>query len=587
MSIINRKLITTYSKVYGYKKEITEEELSFLDKNTWAKVITRLNHLARTKQNYSINNVIGDWFGERNYAYANELNDRIINSYAEIGVPLKELTTVNIWSNLTLLNHILQVNHENEKTLGDEDTEKMLFDIYLANNEILSENSDGIIATVNKEHFPDTIDYIARVTLTLLLPYHDLNHFKAIDLLIVNFIKSYYCFKFLEQSHSELLKIFLEPYGCENWQEYLKSILPIAKHAINIEDSYGMNYLNLENSINKEKSRIFLNNLSLGNEYQYSINTDFVHARARPLFKVGEDNYLILDAVLVVNRIYNSLFFELLRLAEKNKVLNSRYKDFFSLYTYDFIEKYLSYSVLKKIFRTTTYYKISGDEILNKYKIDTEPDYYIRNGNKVFLFEVKASIITGATKQSFSYSNIESEIKSKYIFNREDNEKKAVNQLVDRIAILFEGKAGYDKNYKPKNIRIYPILIVSDLSMTTPGINYILNQWFLEEVEKHDILREQKKRIFPLVIMDIDVLILYSDQFEENGLFESILDQYYEYVNIKSVHPKYGHDLTKEYTESLIMKSIQPFNSFINETLKIRTPSIFMEFGRDLLKDDI
>lgn len=61
-------------------------------------------------------------------------------------------------------------------------------------------------------------------------------------------------------------------------------------------------------------------------------------------------------------------------------------------------------------------------------------------------------------------------------FNEEDNEKKAVAQFVERIAILFEGKAVYDENYKPQNIRVYPILIVSELTMTAPGINYILNQ---------------------------------------------------------------------------------------------------------------
>jgi hypothetical protein len=59
MPNINRKLIATYSKVYGDKKEITDGELSVLDKNTWAKVLTRINHLARTRQNYTINQVIG------------------------------------------------------------------------------------------------------------------------------------------------------------------------------------------------------------------------------------------------------------------------------------------------------------------------------------------------------------------------------------------------------------------------------------------------------------------------------------------------------------------------------------------------
>lgn len=207
----------------------------------------------------------------------------------------------------------MKAHHDNAKILGDEESEKRLFDIYLANNEIFDEKSDGIFVTVNKELFPDTVDSVARVSLTLLLPYRDLNHFKAIELLIVNFIKYYYCFKFLKESCGELLKLFLKPYGSENWQDYLKGVLPVARHAINTDADTRMKYLNFDSSPDKEKSRVFLNYLSLVDESEYSIKIDFLHARAMPLFKVGEDNYLILDAVLAVKRIDNSLFFELLR----------------------------------------------------------------------------------------------------------------------------------------------------------------------------------------------------------------------------------------------------------------------------------
>ena len=71
MPNFNRTLVTTYSKVYGVKKQINDEELSALDKNTWAKVLARLNHLARTESNYTIDRVINDWFSRENAEYAN------------------------------------------------------------------------------------------------------------------------------------------------------------------------------------------------------------------------------------------------------------------------------------------------------------------------------------------------------------------------------------------------------------------------------------------------------------------------------------------------------------------------------------
>lgn len=584
MPNFNRKLVATYSKVYGGKRELNDEQLSVLDKNTWAKVLARLNHLAHSKTDYTLNKVIGDWFSHDNEQYAKEVFDKVVNAYAAIGVNAKELTTINIWSNLSLLDLVLQLHQNPEHVLNNTASEKQLFDIILATNETFGEKSDHIFATVSKDIYPEAVDRLSRVYMTLVISYHDLNHFEAITLLVANFIKSYYCFRFLERGHPELLALFLKPYGIDNWKDYLKGILPIASHATQTGDDSGLNYLNLENSPDKEKSKVFLDYLSLADETAYSVNTDFLHARAKPLFKVGEDNYLILDAVLAVNRIYNSMFFELLRLAEKNKGLNARYKDFFSLYTFDFIEKYLSYTILSQIFSKTQCFQISGEQIVAQYGIDTEPDYYVRNGNKVFLFEVKGSIVTGGAKQSFSFETLEAELKSKYLYNAADDENKAIAQLAERIRILINGDAVYDEQYKPENIRVYPILIVSELALTTPAVNYVFNQWFWDEINKNELLRANKHRINDLVIMDLDILVLYADQFAQKGVFESLIIDYYATIDKRKIRPKFGVKPTTAYMESLMMKSFQPFNGFVRDKIKMKTPGVFLEFGEDLLK---
>ncbi|WP_118194290.1 hypothetical protein [Albibacterium indicum] len=582
---VNRSLVTTYSQVYGAKKDINDVDLSVLDKNTWAKVLTRLNHLARTETEYSIEKVIGDWFSIENAEYANKVFQKIATAYADQGIDPRGLVTINIWSNLTLLELILKSNNQGDKTLDNFHSEKELFDIYLAINEIYGEKSDGIFATVSRDESPDIVDYLGRVTLTLLISYHDLNHFEAVELLVVNFIKSYYCLTFLVESHPDLLALFLQQYGVDTWRDYLKGILPITSHAIATGNHSGLNYLNLNGSEDKEKSRKFLDYLSLVDEYTYRTTTDFLHARSRPLFRVEEDNYLILDKVLAVNRVHNSMFFELLRLAEKNINLNPRYRDFFSLYTYDYIEKYLSYKILNKIFEKTSYFRISGEDIIAKYHIDTEPDFYVRNGNKAFIFEVKGSMLTGNSKQSFSYEIIERELKSKYLFNEDDNEKKAIAQLAERIQILFSDGAEYDKHCSSKNIRVFPILIVSELALTTPGINYLMNQWFWSEIEKHEILRSNKHRIKDLLIIEIDFLILYSEKLQQRGLFESLIHAYIKFIDKRKVRPNSGHR-NKVELEKSIMNALIPFSAFVKDKIRARTPDIFMEFGKDVLKDE-
>lgn len=585
MPDFSRTLLTAYSKVYGENKEITSEELSALDKVTWAKVLARLNNLARTRSNYSIDQVIGDWFSADNAEYANEIFWKIVNGYAQIGVDHTGLTTINIWTNLTVLDRILGSLHQPEHMMDNSGSEKQLLDIYLAINEIFGEKTDQIFGTVSENDVEDIVDRFARITLTLLISYHDLNHFKAVELLIVNFIKSYYCFRFLEESHTELLMLFLKQYGVDNWRDYLKGILPIANHAIAAGDDSGLNYLNLDGHKDKEQARKFLDFLALVDDTNYKSATDFLHARSKPLFKVGEDNYLILDSVLAVNRIYNSMFFELLRLAEKNTKINPRYGDFFSLYTYDYIEKYFSYKILNKIYEKTNYFKISGEDIVAKYNIDAEPDFYVRNGNKAFIFEVKGSVVTGASKQSFVYGTIENELRSKYFFNHEDNEKKAVAQLVERIHVLFSGNAVYDERYNQKNIKAFPILVVSELALTTPGINYLLNQWFWEEVEKYEDLKLNKHRICPLVVMDMDFLVLYSQKLQQKGLFESLIHDYVSHIDKRRVPMKPKGGITAEQLEKSIMRCLIPFSAFVRDRFKTQTPDIFMEFGKDVLGD--
>ncbi len=581
----NRKLVINYQEVYGAEKVVDQAAMSAIDRHTWARVLARLNHLARNRKDYGIIDVLKDWLGQENQAYANELLYKIINAYKPTNAHPRSLLMINVWSNLSLLDSILSVP-AGEASLNVADSERELLDIYMAVNGELGKKTSGIFDSVAEAEYPDTVDRLARVSLTNLIPYHDINHFKATELLIAGTIKTYYLFSFLETGHGELVNLFLSAYGAKSWREYLKGMLPIAIHGINEGDGSGLNYLSIKESENKEQSRKLLDHLALVDETVYKIKTDFLNARSNPLFRIDEDTYLVLDAVLAVNRIYNSVFFELLRLAEKNKHLHDAYSDFFSFYTYEFIEKYLSYQLLDKIFGRTSYYRISGADIVARFGVDTEPDYYVRNGHKVFLFEVKGSMIRGDAKQSFQYPAIEKELKEKYLYNTEDEENKAIVQLAERICILFEGGAVYDPNYRSDKIRVYPILIVSELALTTPGTNVIMNQWFQAELEKQDILRNNRNRIADLIIMDVDTLILYAEHFEhQKGLFEDSVNVYYATIDRKKIKPKHGVPMTEVYAEELMMRTYQPFNGFLHDHIKLRVPQLFREFAEDLLNE--
>jgi hypothetical protein len=369
----------------------------------------------------------------------------------------------------------------------------------------------------------------------------------------------------------------------------LKAVLPVAHLAAVPNNDTGLNYLEITNSENKEKAKVILDHLSLKQEVEYIQKNDFLLSRANPLYRVGEESYLILDSLLTVNRIYNSMFFELLCISEKERELKLGKGKFFSIYTFEFIEQYLSYTILDEIYSKTRYLKFTGQKIAREFGVDTEPDYYVRNGNKVFLYEIKGSFVTGPTKQSVNFHEIEHELKEKFLFDTSDNGNKAVRQLVERMKILFEksAKSVYDSNYNPKNIRIFPILIVSELMMTTPGMNHILNEWLLAEIESDDTLKASKNRIHQLTIIDIDTLIRFSKEFRDDpSLFESMLLEYEKVSNparVDSIKKKTG--LTEQELEARIWSTLDSFGFYLRRILKPRIPEIFYEFAGDLFKE--
>jgi len=242
--------------------------------------------------------------------------------------------------------------------------------------------------------------------------------------------------------------------------------------------------------------------------------------------------------------------------------------------------------LLDKVFGRTQCYKISGQAIVKKFGIQSEPDYYVRKGNKIFLFEVKGSMIKGAVKQSFSFTEIESELKAKYFYDPVNKENKAILQLKDRIKTLLTGNAKYDEKANNKSIRIYPILLVTELALSTPTVNFILNKWFRKAIMDDTFLKTKLVQIRDLVIVDMNTLIEYSEKFEKNNaLFEKTIIEYYASVAERKVRPLKGVPFDPNFIKSVMRKSFIPFGDFLQEKIKITAPDIFKEFGREILPD--
>lgn len=548
-------------------------------------IIARLNYVVREGSLKNYSDEITFWFG---------FKSPLVDVYTQLiaqGYDEKEhssLRILNIWSNLALLQSFLEVyknsTESKNQNININNTHDRLLKAYLLINEeyVANFNSQKVIASI-----PNGVGLVMKNGLTMatmLLPYHDLNHIDAADAMIAQFIKAVYFLQFAETNLPKALTEFLTLYGISTWQDYMKAVFPIVGHALQ-NNKEGLGYLTI-NSDNPhgETSRKFLSNISIESQNGDFSQHDFILPRSKPLMQINMDKYLVIDNLLIYNKMYNSLFFEFKKVLIDNPDILGK-MDFKGYLNDHFSESFLASKVLNTVFENSKYLKFSGEEIRKAYAptFKAEPDYYARNGNDLFMFELKDTLINGTTKQSFNVELIKNELKSKLWFKSIDKkgeikeEPKAIRQLQNNIRRAAVNALPFDNDLEYRFLKVYPVLLYIDQSLSTPGINEILQQWFAEELA-HDVeLGKVQDRfdIMPLTMIDLDTLIVFQDDFKSGKLkLEELIPRFWGYkqgliaIGLNNIN-------------QAIFDSYISFGAFLRLNRKTRnTPKLFTSFGR-------
>src|SRR5690606_38611010 len=152
---------------------------------------------------------------------------------------------------------------------------------------------------------------------------------------------------------------------------------------------------------------------------------------------------------------------------------------------------------------------MSGDEI------NTQgcPDYYIRKGSNIMIFESKDFLIPAPVKESCDFEQYEKEFKKSLYYKEKDGKitKKAVLQLIENVRRILDKTNDFDANYDLSRINIYPILITHDNQYDVVGFNNLLNHWFQTELSKLVAEGYRIRSVRPLTVVNIDSLIFHQD----------------------------------------------------------------------------
>ena len=483
----------------------------------------------------------------------NNIIDRVINYSRENNISEKPML-VSREASLRLAEIILSNRNEliEENQNNDRDTDEInLFKAFLVINKKVNSKQN---LTESEDNFEKLVD----MSIAMMFSTSDIGIFENNDsefgkLIYATIIRFEFLIEFLQsnEEYSYLEKDLYSYFAQENLSEVSKQMKYLFGKLLELKVKNGFKF-----KVSDEDSLAFLNSLASEKIIE---DEDFTNLRNFPIYKIDENTFSIIDFFFVVDKFYKSVKFILKASFHKHHNLPAKDRTFFEFFNTKFSEDFLMKKVLDKIFKKT--YFIKKTIIENE---DNEPDYYVRRNKKIFLFENKDVLIAKNIKSSGDIEKINGVIKSKFF--EVNNKRIGVGQLLTSIKQIVENNFKFDNYVNSKNnLTIYPILLINDRIFEIPGINYRLNQWYLEKVKKELGEKYNPNFIGPLTIIDIDTLIYWTAHLvEKDSNFKKIVDEHLKNMNTrkKANHPNI--EKRKEIANKNLTKQIAPISSRFN-----------------------
>ena len=346
---------------------------------------------------------------------------------------------------------------------------------------------------------------------------------------------AYQFFKFLDakiQNDSVLKQIydtFLRSYGLTNGMEYILTLFGIVTLTRGVVGK-------IAKSLAIDRDRILSRNLMDALTLDLSIhkedrsdtgrdnNIDYRTFRDKPFIRDLEGNYVVYWMEAVIDRMYNSLYFDF------NDINNQLGLDYpmRKLFTDEFAEKYLFHNLMSRT-NTQGLYDSKYNTIEND---NGKADYVLKRNNTIILFECKDIRMSGDVIESHDGKLIIDEFRNKFFsktYNKSSTGEKnllkkpkaqGVGQLIEYMRQVRDGDSYYGGT---KESVIYPVLIVSDYKLLQRGIQQIMDEWYAERKSKTHYDK-------PLVVMSFITLIKSYPLFARYG-FECYFDRYRDFIS--------------------------------------------------------
>lgn len=381
------------------------------------------------------------------------------------------------------------------------------------------------------------------------------SNLKAEYIAMLQIIKGYHFFKYCEQSKiKEHLSVFIENNGAKSWYHYLYDAIRLILFPL--QNKQG-NFPRIELNTQRDGEK-FLRAHSFKEDtiVPLETNQDYTYFKSHPLIELNDGTYLPISPIFCINHIYKSIYFEFKAINESflGTANHIKGQGLLSIFTTEFSEQTLFERYVRNAICRHRGIKKSDRDCKKEETFGHEPDFYLRDGNNIILFENKDIMIPDHIVCSKQYDQLEQELDKKLV-------KKGINQLIYNIK-QFENKTfKWDSNL-PNKPKIYPVLVIDDSSLCAPGLNYILNEVFQQQLKCNNI----KLKVYPLAIVELDTIIAFANHFQHpNVRFKKLLEQYYDYIS-RNKRPEKIEQLMRE-----VLHKYFPFYIFMSQEI-VKTP---------------
>lgn len=521
--------------------------------------------------------LIREWVTNEDSHFVNQLIEKISHYEEKTG---RNIIITNPRTSLILFEKIINNKIERKLILDSKELNILLLKIYLSYNSLATKRERKVLETTAD------IDPTFALTAKLLcqsLAIFDIYNINLKEVFVSEIIKALVFFRLLDRNKEfqPLLNSFCTFYDVKEYKEYFKRLLSICIPIFHFTSDKGAIDIVLKKGEEDYEYRKRFIELFMLQDTYLDEGRDFLQIRNNPFIKIGEDTYRIIYPLFVLEKIFKSLYF-LFRDLNKKLPKKDMIKSIRGIFTYDFSEKIFLYELLERSY-PKRFIKISGEKMrINK--IEGGIDYYIRNGNKVFLFESKDILINADIKDSYDYNRIYKELHKKLYFEKDTNgkiRKEAVKQLSNFIEIILNKDFPLDDNYKINSIKIYPIIVLHDRQLEITGINRLVNRWFRHELEKIKEKGHEISKIKDVTIINSSTFLLYYEQLYQNKFrLEDVIDEYIEFCDPHLINDK-KFKKSNEISD-FILNQHRSFSMFITDKINWKLPKIFDEEGLNI-----